>query len=113
MRTLLTSLTLGSILLLLAGITYPFFPQHQLVVFLAALAGITAAAIVTFLVQLNRDEMISRIKRSAPNRFTPDLAFAQGAATYVLPILAAFMVQFPEVTSLLRALFDPLLHLIN
>ena len=66
-----------------------------------------------FLVQLNRDEMISRITRSAPNRFTPDLAFLQGSVAYVLPIVAAFMVQFPMVTSTLRTLFDPLFHIIK
>jgi hypothetical protein len=113
LRTLLTSLTVGSLLLLLAAAVYPFFPQSQLLVALTALGAVTAAAIVTFLVQLNRDELVSRINRSTPNRFTPDLAFVWGAGKYVLPIVAAFMIQFPTVTSTLRSLLDPLLHVLR
>ena len=113
LRTLLTSLTIGALLLLLAATVYPFFPQYQLLLFLTVLSGATVAAIVLFLIQLNRDEVISRINRSQPNRFTPDLSFVQGAATYVLPIVAAFMVQFPIVTSTLRSLIDPLFHIVR
>jgi hypothetical protein len=113
LRTLLTSLTVGSLLLLLAATVYPFFPQYQVLLVLTIVAGFMVAAIVMFLVQLNRDEVISRINRSAPNRFTPDLAFVQGAATYVLPIVIAFMVQFPVVTSSLRSLLAPLFHILR
>ena len=69
--------------------------------------------ILTFLVQLNRDELISRITRSAPNRFTPDLSFLHGTTAYVLPILAGLMVQLPLVTSTLRSLLDPLFHILK
>ena len=88
-------------------------PQSLLLRFLMLLAGTTAAFIMTFLYQLNRDELISRITRSTPNRFTPDLAFVNGAAAYVLPILAGLMLQFPYVTSTLRSLVDPLFHVIK
>jgi hypothetical protein len=113
LRALLTSLTVGSLLLVLAATVYPFYPQHQLLVFLTVLAAVASGAIGVFLVQLNRDELISRITRSAPNRFTPDLAFFQGAITYILPIVAALSVQFPFVTSSLRSLIDPLFHIIK
>jgi hypothetical protein len=113
LRTLLTSLTVGSLLLLLAATVYPFFPQHQLLLCLTIVAGVTAAAIVFFLVQLNRDEVISRFSHSEPNRFTLDWSFVHGAAAYVLPIVAAFMLQFPIVTSTLRSLLDPLFHVIK
>src|SRR6185437_13614234 len=79
----------GSLPLILAATVYPFFPQYQLLLFLTVLGGATAACIVAFLVQLNRDELVSRITRGTPNRFTPDLAVVHGAAAYVLPILAA------------------------
>lgn len=112
LRTLLTSLTIGSLLLVLAATVYPFFPQRQLLLGLTLLVGLVAAAIGAFLVQINRDELISRVTRSTPNRFTPDFTFFQGAATYVLPILAAMTFQFPFVTSTLRSLLDPLLHIV-
>jgi hypothetical protein len=113
LRNLLVCLTLSSVLLLLAATVYPFFPQQQLLLFLTVLSVGTAAVIVSFLVQLNRDELVSRITRSTPNRFTPDFSFLQGTFVYVLPIVAGLMVQFPLVTSTLRSLLDPLFHIIK
>jgi hypothetical protein len=113
LRTLLTSLTVGSLLLVLAATVYPFHPQHQMLLFLTVLGGGAAAAIAVFLIQFNSDELVSRISRSTPNRFTPDWPFLQGAAAYVLPIVAAVMIQFPFVTSTLRSLLDPLFHIVK
>jgi hypothetical protein len=113
LRTLLTCLTFGSFLLVLAATVYPFSPQYQLLLFLTVVASGIALFILTFLIQLNRDELVSRITRSTPNRFTLDWTFLQSAATYVLPILVGLMVQFPLVTSTLRSLLDPLFHIIK
>ena len=112
LRNLLNSLTVGSLLLILAAAVYPFYPQHQLLLMLTVLGGTTAAFIVAFLVQLNRDELVSRITRSTPNRFTPDLTFLHGTVAYVLPIVGGLMLQFPFLTSALRSLFDPLFHIL-
>ncbi len=113
LRNLLTSLTVGSLLLLLAAVVYPFRPQSLLLLVLTTLCGAVAVFIVIFLVQVNRDELISRITRGTPNRFTPDLGFLHGAMTYVLPIVGGLMVQFPFVTSGLRSFFEPLLHIVH
>jgi hypothetical protein len=113
LRNLLVCLTVGSLLLVLAATVYPFFPQQQLLLVLSLLAGGIALFILIFLVQVNRDELVSRITRSTPNRFTPDLSFLQGMAGYILPIVAAVMVQFPLVTSTIRSLLNPLFHIIK
>lgn len=113
LRNLLICLTLGSLLLVLSATVYPFPVQHLLLLFLTVLAGGIAAFIMSFLIQLNRDELISRITRSTPNRFTPDLTFMHGTAAYILPIVAGLMVQFPFVTETLRNLLDPLFHIIK
>jgi hypothetical protein len=113
LRNLLTCLTVGSMLLILAATVYPFFPQHLLLQFLTVLGGGIATLIIAFLIQLNRDELVSRITRSTPNRFTPDISFLHGTAAYVLPIVVGLMVQFPIITSTLRSLFDPLFHIIK
>src|SRR5262249_32792335 len=81
LRNLLTSLTVGALLLLLAAVMYPFRPQSLLLVVLTALCGAVAVFIVVFLVQVNRDELVSRITRGTPNRFTPDLGFLHGTLT--------------------------------
>jgi hypothetical protein len=113
LRNLLVCLTVGSFLLLLAATVYPFFPQERLLLFLTLLAGGIALFILVFLIQINQDELVSRIKRSTPNRFTPDLSFMHGATAYILPIVAGVMVQFPLVTSTLRSMLDPLFHIIK
>src|SRR5262249_6651793 len=113
LRNLLTSLTVGSLLLLLAAAVYPFHPQSLLLLFLITLTGCVAAAMIVFLVQINRDELASRIARSTPNRFTPDFAFLQSTATYVLPIVGALMVQFPFFSAQLRAFAEPIFHIIR
>jgi hypothetical protein len=113
LRNLVTPLTIGSLLLVLAGASYSFVPQNLLLILLTALGAVVATAIVVFLVQVNRDELVSRITRSIPHQFTPDFAFVQGAATYVLPIVGALLIQFPFFTSMLRSFVAPLFHIIK
>jgi hypothetical protein len=113
LRTLLFSLTVGSLLLVLAATVYPFFPQQRLLLGLTLMSGFIAVVIGSFLVQLNKDHLVSRITGSTPNRFTPDWAFVQALGAYVIPILACLMVQFPFVTSSLRSLLDPLIHIVR
>jgi hypothetical protein len=113
LRNLLTSLTVGSLLLLLAASSYPFLPQNLLLVFLTTLATAVVVVMVWFLIDLNKDELVSRIGRSTPNRFTPDWGFLQAAGVYVLPILGGLMIQFPFFSGHLRSLLDPLLHVIR
>jgi hypothetical protein len=113
LRNMLTSLTVGALLLLIAAAVYPFRPQYLLVLTLAILGGAVAVFMVVFLVQANRDELISRITGTTPNRFTPDLGFLQTTANYVLPIIGGILLQFPFFTSGLRALAEPLFHIIR
>jgi hypothetical protein len=113
LRNLLTSLTVGALLLVVAAASYPFRPQSLLLLFLTALGGTVAVLIVVFLVQFNRDELVSRVTRTTPGRFTPDLHFVQGAATYVLPIVGALMVQFPFFASGVSSLVAPIVHIIR
>jgi hypothetical protein len=113
LRNLLTSLSVGALLLLLTAVAYPFHPQSLLLTVLTTLCGAVAVFIVVFLIQVNRNELLSRINRTTPDRFTPDLGFLQGATTYVLPIIGGLMVQFPFFASGLRSLFEPLMHVIR
>jgi hypothetical protein len=113
LRNLMVALTVGSLLLVLAATLYPFHPQALLLFCLIGLTGTVAASMIVWLVQINRDELVSRIERSFPNRFTPDLAFVRATFTYVLPIVGVLLVQFPSVGSAVRAVLDPLMHIIH
>lgn len=69
--------------------------------------------IVVFLVQVNRDELISRINRSTPNRFTLDMAFVQSIGIYVLAIVGALLVEIPFFSSIFWPLFEPFMQLLH
>jgi hypothetical protein len=116
LRNLLTSLMVGALLLVFAASTYPFCPQNLLLLTLMGLGGLAAVSMATFLVQLNRDEFVSRVMGTTPNHFTPDWAFAQSIGKYVLPIVAAIMIQFPALAGGFRLLVEPvepILHIIH
>jgi hypothetical protein len=66
--------------------------------------------IVYVLVQMNRDELMSRISKTTPHKFTPDADFFRGVATYAVPLLGVLAAQFPEVWDLIRSLLDPILR---
>jgi hypothetical protein len=113
LRNLMVALTVGSLLLVLAATLYPFHPQALLLLYLMGLTGTVAVSMIVWLVQMNRDELISRIEQSEPNRFTPDLAFFRATATYVLPIVGVLLVQFPSIGAAVRNVIDPLLHIVH
>jgi hypothetical protein len=113
LRNLLTKITVTSVLLLLAVSTYPLHPQAVLLSLLLAGAGCVAVVVTQVLVAMNRDELVSRVTDSPPNRFTPDLTFAQGLATYVLPIVGVLVVQFPQFFGAVRAVFAPLFRVLS
>jgi hypothetical protein len=107
LRTLVTFVVLGSILLLPAVVSYPFQPQRLLLVFVAGLILLFAAGIFSMLVQIERDEVVSRILKTTPNRVTLHPAFLAHVGTYVLPLLGILATTSPEVSDLLHAWLDP------
>jgi hypothetical protein len=113
LRNKLWSVMAISVILLLAASTYPFVPQSLLLLFLTVLSGAAAITMLTFFYQVNKDEVVSRLNRTAPNRFTPDASFVTAIATYILPIVGALVIQFPFFASGIRSLFEPLFHIIR
>jgi hypothetical protein len=93
LRNLLLSVTIGTLLLLLAATSYPFQPQSLLVVYLLVMVGVVTVGTVSVLVQINRNSFVSRLSNTTPERFTPDWAFLTSFATYVLPLLGVLAVQ--------------------
>jgi hypothetical protein len=93
LRNLLLSVTVGTLLLLLAATSYPFQPQSLLVVYLLVMVGVVTVGTVSVLVQINRNPFVSRLSNTTPERFTPDWAFLSSFGTYVLPLLGVLAVQ--------------------
>ncbi len=102
------SLTLAAPLVLLAAASYPFEPERPLTLALGGLVGLCVAAIGYVLYAANRDELLSRILRTPPGRFTPDRALLGQATALVVPLLVAVALQ---ALGLFRVVLDPLLGL--
>jgi hypothetical protein len=62
------------------------------------------------LVQVNRDELLSRIAGSTPNRFNLDAGFIHSVFTYVVPTVGVVALQ---LTGTFRFLLEPLLRVLK
>lgn len=109
LRKLAISAIYTMILLLLAATIYPFQPEGLIMTLMAGLAITVSVVIGHVLVQVNRNELISRIAGNEPNKFTPDWTFLWSN----LALLAPFALAAAQVSGRLRSVFEPILGLIR
>jgi MFS-type transporter involved in bile tolerance (Atg22 family) len=106
LRDLVWSMIVCSVLLLLAATSYPFQPDRLILSLMVTLVGGVVAAVCYVLVQMNRDELLSRISGTTPNRFNLDTEFLGSFITYIVPALGVVTLQ---LTGAFRFLFEPIL----
>jgi hypothetical protein len=111
LRTVVTFLTVGSLLLLFAVLSYPLQPQHLWVFFAGLLVGIVPCVLFWMLIQIERNEVVSRISGTIPNKLNFHWHFIGNLLVYVLPLLATLAAVSTDLSDLIRAWVDPLLHL--
>jgi hypothetical protein len=98
LRNAMLFVTLSVVMVVGAMITYPFQPQHYLLLVVWMLIIVTGPLTVFTLVQMNRDEVLSRLAKSEPGKVTWDRHFISQLVLYgVLPLLSLAATQFPEV----------------
>jgi hypothetical protein len=110
LRSLVWSMVICSTLLLLAVTSYPFQPQRFILFTMLALTGAVVAAILYVLYMINRDELVSRIARTTPNRFTPDIGFFSSIFTYIVPVVSVVALQ---VFGAFRFMLEPILRVLR
>jgi len=97
LQNLISLVTSGLLLMLLAANFYPFQPREPLLLF--SWVGILASVVVTLYIffSANRDETLSLLARTAPGKVTVtrDLVF-RVLAHGVVPVVALLGLQFPE-----------------
>jgi hypothetical protein len=99
LRNLLTFLVATVLLLLWALNSYPFQPHRLIVIFSYALVLWCMAAALVAVVNFNRDEVLSALTRTTPNKLTLDRTLVVPVLTYVvIPLVSLAAVQFPEVS---------------
>ena len=87
--TLIGFLVVGSLALLLAISSYPFPFQSGLLFGMGLLIGALVLMILAIVVGFNRDELVSRLSNTAPNRLKLDQNLMGGFLTYIIPLAGA------------------------
>jgi hypothetical protein len=100
-RLFLALITGSAFLFLLALASYSFQPRHLLMSALWIVILSSAGLALTVLVQMGRDELLSRISKTEPGKIDLlDRVFlTRVLALAVFPILSLLAVQYPEVAS--------------
>jgi hypothetical protein len=92
--------------LLIAITAYQFEPERFLMFTAVGFAGGVICLLVWVLYQINRNELVSRVTRSTPDKFQLDLAFVQNLTVFVLPLLVVVVTQ---VAGRMRSVVEPVL----
>lgn len=102
---LLVSLLLSTALLS----SYPFYPKARVeLVFLGLMVG-AVTTVIAMMVQMNRDEVLSRISKSDPGRLNWDTTFVLNLVLFgILPLLSLFASEFPAIRGFLVGWLEPL-----
>src|SRR5262249_52970748 len=101
-------LVIGSLSLLLAVTSYPFPMQGRLMGGVVLLIIGLVVAISTVVLGINRDDLISRISKTRPNRLSLDVPLMANLVTYVVPLLGVLAAISFDASDMIRTVLDPI-----
>jgi hypothetical protein len=108
LRSMSAQLIYGPILLLLAIAWYPFHPQHLMsIVIWAFIAGGVLATLLV-LVQVERNDFVSRIARTSPHALKLDQNLVSNLLPYAVPVVGFLLTAFPSLGYWLGSLLEPI-----
>jgi hypothetical protein len=110
LRNLVWAALVTSSLLLLAATSYPFHPEKLLLVGLIVLSAAGMASVLYVLIDMNRDELVSRVTRTTPGKFALDSGFIGSFFTYIVP---AAGVAAAQLSGSFRWLLEPLMRVMK
>jgi hypothetical protein len=91
---------------------YPFQPESLVRLVFVVILLATVAGIMSVVVQMNRDEVLSRIAKTEPGKVTWDWHFVTNALVFgLVPVATLISSEFPEVRDFLFAWVGPLSRL--
>jgi hypothetical protein len=92
--------------------SYPFQPESLVRLVFVVILLSTVAGIMSVVVQMNRDEVLSRIAGTEPGKVTWDWHFVTNALVFgLVPVATLISSEFPEVRGFLFAWVGPLSRL--
>jgi hypothetical protein len=109
LRNLLSTFVISGLLLFVAITAYPFQPARFLIGFLIAFIVLLAVLTIGSFLQMDRDEILSRVARTQAGKVSWDLSFILRIVVFgLLPILSVVATRIPEVQTGFSSLIDGL-----
>jgi hypothetical protein len=99
------------VLLLLAVSSYPFQPQRMWLLLSAVLVVGVAVSTIWILIQVERNEVLSRVLNTTPHRLNFHWGFIGHFLLAAAPLLAIPVIASSDVSNLVHAWLDPVLQL--
>lgn len=114
LRNALLFSTLGMLVMLLSISTYPFQPEHFLLMLVWFMIFTIAGLTFFVLIQMNRDEVLSRVAKSEPGKLSWDRRFMAQILVYVaVPVVSLLAAQFPAVQRSVFFWLEPALKILK
>jgi hypothetical protein len=97
LRNLVTMVTAGLLLMLIAATSYPFQPRNWILLFNWTVVLGAVVTTMTVFVQMNRNPILSALSGTEPGKTSWDRDFLIRVSIYgVVPVLSLLGAQFPE-----------------
>jgi len=106
--SLIEFLVIGGLALLLSITSYPFEPQGILLTTMGLTIAVLMFVIASIVIQMNRNELVSRIQKTPPHKISLDRPFLGAVFTYILPLLFALAALSLSLSDLFRSWFEPI-----
>ncbi len=113
LKNLAMFLAVAPFLLLLAVSSYPFQPQRFLIMIIWGLLFAVAGGVLWAYVQMERNEVLSRIAKTPPDRVTLNWSFLTQTSAVTIPLLGAFFSQFPFVSDSFNQWLEPVIRILK
>lgn len=110
LRNLVWAAVVTSSLLLLAATSYPFHPEKLLLIGLIALSATGMAGVLYVLIEMNRDEVVSRVTKTTPGKISFDSGLIGSFFTYIAPAAGVLAAQ---LSGSFRWVLEPLLRVMK
>jgi len=110
LRNLAVFLTVASLLMLLAVTSYSFQPQRLWLLLSVALIGLVTLSVIAIVVQIERNELVSRILKTTPNQLNFHWDFFSRILLYAVPLLGVVVAMSSDLSDLIHSWVDPLLQ---
>jgi hypothetical protein len=106
--TLIEFLVVGAIALYLSITSYPFLPQGFMLAAMGLMIAVLIVLVARIVIQINRNELVSRIQKTTPNKISFDHELVGSFFTYILPLFLALAALSVSLSDMFRSWFEPI-----